>query len=628
MAEGALGGLLGGDDEAPALEAAVETRAGADAFAAALAADHAKYDPAVASAATDFLRDQSRLLKSQVEELNEQRALRLSHLESQHREGKIRRAGQRIRVGMQSFVALVIGLIAMGVVVMVYDAFTSRQVVVDAFKAPPVLQSRGVTGEVVAAGVLDTLQKLQDATRTSTKGLQSRGAWASDVKVEVPETGVSIGEVNRLLHERFGHDLHIGGELIQTGSGGLALTVRGDAAPAMAFTGGPEDLQKLTTEAAEYVYGRSQPVQYATYLVNVSRYADSAAFIRGALPRARSDAERAQLANIWANDYASLNQAGAAITKYRLAMSFSPPRTVQWWRAWGNLVGAVSAAGGEERGWRESQVMLKAMAAAPANKRPDPLYLVNPAQLTWDLQMELAGNLADARRNGGAGSSVSLEGPTLADGYALTHDPGQAARYMASSDPDDSVTKAEVLLLQGYAALDRGDAAGAVAPFDAFYKAWLADPNLQYTYNFQPCFVGLAYGLVGRMADAQAVFKRIGAWSLCDAVHGDVLAHAGDVAGAERVWAEGLKVAPDLPPVPLHRALFELGRGQLKPAEADAAFAAAKAPHWADPWKAWGDVLAREGRWKEALAKYDEALKYAPAWAELRAARAGAARRA
>ena len=48
-------------------------------------------------------------------------------------------------------------------------------------------------------------------------------------------------------------------------------------------------------------------------------------------------------------------------------------------------------------------------------------------------------------------------------------------------------------------------------------------------------------------------------------------------------------------------------------------------PHWADPLKAWGDVLARQGRWKEALAKYDAALKYAPAWAELHQARGVAA---
>ena len=46
-----------------------------------------------------------------------------------------------------------------------------------------------------------------------------------------------------------------------------------------------------------------------------------------------------------------------------------------------------------------------------------------------------------------------------------------------------------------------------------------------------------------------------------------------------------------------------------------------KAPHWADPLKAWGDVLVKQGNIKDALAKYDEVLKYAPNWKQLKEAR-------
>ena len=625
MAEGVLGGLLGEAEETPEVLEAGQ-RVAAEAYAASLATQQPPGDPKVARAAEHFLRRQARLIDLQAEELSEQRTLRLSHLVNQDREGRIRRAGQRIRVGMQSFLALVIGLITLGVLVMVYDAFTSRQVVVDAFRAPPALASRGVTGEVVAAGVLDTLQKLQAATRTVDKQLRTRGAWASDVKVEVPETGVSLGEIIRLLHERFGHDLHITGELVQSGSG-LSLTVRGEGVPAAAFTGGPEDLAKLTAQAAEYAYGRSQPIQYTTYLVQTGRYAEAIAFDQGAFPRAGSDEERAQLANSWGNANASLNQTITAVEKYRLAMSFAKPRSKVWWKAWGNVVGSISAGEGEEAGWREAHAMLQAAAAAPKHEGPDLLNLQNPAQMTWDLPLQVASTVADAKRNSGAGTTVTLEGPALADIYALMHDPALAARYLAASDPNDSVTKAETLLIQGYAALDGGDAANALVPMEAFWKAWLADANLQYTYNFQGCYTGLALGLAGRLKEAEAVFKRVN-WSLCDALQGDVLAHSGDLAGAQKAWAEGQRLRPDLPAVPLHRGVFELSQGQLNAAEADAAAAASKAPHWADPWKTWGDVLARERRWKLALGKYDEALKYAPAWAELHRARAAAARRA
>ena len=47
-----------------------------------------------------------------------------------------------------------------------------------------------------------------------------------------------------------------------------------------------------------------------------------------------------------------------------------------------------------------------------------------------------------------------------------------------------------------------------------------------------------------------------------------------------------------------------------------------------DPLKGWGDVLAKQGNAKQALAKYEEALKYAPNWKELKDLRGGLAKHA
>ena len=627
MAEGVLEELLGAREEPPELAPEVGQRASAEAFAASLAADQAKHDPAVAKAARRFLERQAHLLDLQAKELVRQSEHRLSNLIEQGVEGRLRRTGQRLRLAMQALMAVVVVLVVVGAVVMVIDAFASRSVVVEAFKAPPSLAARGVTGEVVASGVLDTLRKLQAATRTTDRRLETRGAWASDVKIEVPETGVSIGEIGRLLHERFGHDLHIDGDLMLTGAGGLSLTVRGDSIPAATFTGGAEDLEKLTTQAAEYVYGRSQPIQYGAYLIDSSRAAEAVEFIAGAFPRLTTDEDRSRMANGWGNAYAGMFKLKEAAEKYRLAMSYAKPRSTAWWKIWGNLVGAASGGAGEEVGWKESRRMLDAVSATPRGQLPPPTYLVNPAQSTWDLPLMLQALLDDARQNSGGGSQSTIDGPAIADVYALMHDPVDAARALASSDPADTTTKSEALLLQGYAALEQGDPAAAEPPLEAFYKAWVADVGLQYADNYQACFTGLALGLAGRSKEAEAVFARLPNQSLCWAFKGDVRGHGGDDAGARAAWAEGEKILPDLPAIPLHRGLYELSRGELKAAEADIALAARKGPHWADPWKAWGDVLAREGRWREALAKYDEALRYAPAWAELKAARAAAAKR-
>jgi tetratricopeptide (TPR) repeat protein len=613
MAEGLLGDLLGGEEERLENEAAAEARMGAEAFAIAVAADQAKHDPDVARATKAFLEKQSRLLEAQTDQLNEERPIRLRHLHGQSRESKIRRLGQRIRVAMQILTALVVAVIVLGLGVMIHDAFTSRTVVVELFDAPPALAARGVSGKVVAAGVLDALQQLQDATRGKTKGLATQSAWSSELKIEVPETGISIGEIDRLLHQRFGHDLHIEGELVQTESGGLALTVRGDDVAAKRFDGPAGDLDKLTASAAEYVYGRSQPLRFTRYLLSSRRYADAIAFIPVAFERATDNDQRVGFAGEWGTALMALNEPAQAVEKFRLAMTLRPND----WEAWALLTYVVQFVEGEEAGWREGTAMLAAVARSPKSTGPELALLINPAELTWDLPLMLAAALQDASYNNGAGASVLIAGPLVANIYSQMHNPVEAARYIAASDPSDATTKAEALLLTSYAALERDDAVAAIPPLETYWQAWQADTALQADHADTPCFLGLAYGMAGRLADAEAVFKRMGAWSRCFAFHGDVLERAGDLAGAEQVWAEGLKIGPDLPLVYLHRGLSELKRGDLKAAETDLSTAHAKAPHFADPLKAWGDVLVREGRSKDALAKYDEALKYAPDWVEL-----------
>jgi tetratricopeptide (TPR) repeat protein len=212
---------------------------------------------------------------------------------------------------------------------------------------------------------------------------------------------------------------------------------------------------------------------------------------------------------------------------------------------------------------------------------------------------------------------TTTDGPPIADAYTLLHDPVQAARYMTSSDTSDPPAQGEASILQGYAALDRGDAACAVAPLEAFDKIWLANPIIQASEKDQPCFLGLASGLVGRMAETEAAFKQVATpWSRCYAFHGQVLAHAGDGAGRSASGARACACCQP-PNVYLARGRWEMDHDDLTAASADLAAASAKAPHYADPLKAWGDLLAKQGRWKDALAKYDAALKYAPARAEL-----------
>jgi len=82
-----------------------------------------------------------------------------------------------------------------------------------------------------------------------------------------------------------------------------------------------------------------------------------------------------------------------------------------------------------------------------------------------------------------------------------------------------------------------------------------------------------------------------------------------------------VKLAPDLPAAYYSWGVALARHGDLLGAEVKLKEANLRGPHWADPLKAWGDVLVMQRATDKARAKYDEALKYAPNWKELKQAR-------
>jgi predicted negative regulator of RcsB-dependent stress response len=73
-----------------------------------------------------------------------------------------------------------------------------------------------------------------------------------------------------------------------------------------------------------------------------------------------------------------------------------------------------------------------------------------------------------------------------------------------------------------------------------------------------------------------------------------------------------VKLGPSIPSGYYSWGVALAKHGDLNGAVAKLKTANEKGLHWADPLKARGDVLAKQGKTKEALVKYEEALKYAP----------------
>jgi tetratricopeptide (TPR) repeat protein len=620
VAEGLLGGALGAEDERPEGEAP-EPVAAAEAFAAAIAAIASRQDPQVARDTSTFLKKQSRLLDIQAQHLEDEHALRLAHLHNLPREEKLRRFSLRLRVGFQIFIALVLSLLGLGVLVMLHDVFTSRGVVVELFEAPPALAARGMTGKVVASGLLDELNSLQAATRTTTAKRSLANAWASDVKLALPEAGISIGELSRLLKARFGHDLHIDGDLVETDDGGFALSVRGDGVSPMTFTGGASQLSKLTRQAAEHVYAQAQPAAWATYLQNSARYAEAIAFCKAAY-LAADKADRPSLLNTWAN---SLENSGGsareALDLYKASARMQP----DFWIAHNNIMNALWGLADEEGAWKAGEELRRIAGGRPG--RAPEIFFQNQDTMTWNLPVWLASTIADTEHNAGGGSQFTSTGVGVAEIYARMHDDAAARLAMntVKADPNDPTIPAQMHFARALLASQAGDTTTALEEITAYGTAF-ANPVVSSNFPGYSCWIAPIQEAAGHREAADAALKAGGSYVDCYRFRADILDGRGDWIGAQRAYAEAVALAPDLPAGYYSWGLALARHGDLPGAEAKLRAANQRGPHWADPLKAWADVLMQQGHVRNALSKYDDALRYAPNWAALNAARDAAAK--
>jgi tetratricopeptide (TPR) repeat protein len=504
------------------------------------------------------------------------------------------------------------------VVALVISAFRSNAVLVDEFKSPPALTARGLSGETVAQAVLDRLTDIQSATRVIGAKRSTSAGWGGDIKIEVPETGVSLGEIAKILRETVGHDTHIGGDLVQQSDGRLTLTVRVEGVDAKGFTGSPDQFDTLAEQAAEYIYGAVDPGSFSAYLFQQGRYAEAAKVRRllvsmATMPRARS---------------AALEKLGTAL--FYLHSAEAEPVTRQAieldpenWYARSMLV-LMLKRGREEDAWREAQAFYVAAAHAPKSRRTRPWDFRTTLPMTQDWAAFVIAIEDSPTVSGGGGPAVIKAAGILARGELELHDWDATERTLGLMSDDDPVAPVVRAEFYGRRALEQGRIADAVKVMASL------TPSNPIFDNFPDlaCWPGLAYELADQPAQAQAIYAAEPTMTSCRAFHADGLEHRGDRAGADAAYAQAITLAPDLPFAYQRQGLTLLARGELDAAAAKFEAAHIRGPHWADPLKGEGDVLARKGQWAAAIARYDQALTFAPAWVELHQARDAALGRA
>jgi hypothetical protein len=535
----------------------------------------------------------------------------------------------RIKAVRDGALALGAAALAFGAAWFVWDASEARGLVVHAFSVPPDLAARGFTGDVAAQRFLDKTAPIQTLSNSARPPKSFEDNWVDNVSLEIPSTGLSLEQVSAWLRGRLGRETHVRGEIVRQGDQ-LILTVRAgrDAAPAR--TGTDADLDTMMQGAAEDVFRLKQPYLYANYLrSDPARRAEIDA-IFAVLVEDRSALERgwAYLGRgvLKANDTGDMR--GGLADELR-AVETMPDLAL----AWVNAGGFAYELGRAEQSYcltrrglevyqRGGARMMEQEAAKVVVTRAE----ASRARYVGDHQEEVAAwdRFPDLVSYAGWRAVAPY---AASEALARNHDTTAAKRRLASLPLQDPVQI--VLTHTGVRSSPRlptlaisaamGDWAAVERQGLALDAAMRAEPSMVESRGvFIWPWIARAWAEQGRFDAADRLMSSAPAdcWP-CLRARARIAALRGDVAGADRLYAEAVRQGPSLPFAYAEWAEAKLRRGDAAGALYLLDQAVERGPRWADPQKYWGDALMARGDEAGAIRKYRAAADRAPQWGAL-----------
>ncbi len=651
MADDLFEGVLGGDEDRS--ESAVpEAAAGAEAFAAAIAAIASRQDPGVARKTEAFLDKQAHLLDLQAQHLKDEHTSRLTHLRLTVGAAKRKRYADYMRNGLYTCIAL----LALGVVIaavrMTVEAMSDHSLVVEDFTVPSDFAARGITSQALAEDLASRVAAIRAVANSHSPDYsrEVRADQGGMLKVQIPETGISVDELERFLHRWLGHQTIVSGELREGPGGAISLVLHIAGTDPISVRGSSADLDGLMQTAAEKAFEIFDPYNDAIYLA-VTGHPDEAydaieRYVHG--PRLSAMPRREQAA---AYALIALSPDVRRDLSSALVVTDIDPRVATGWAlaaSTSSILGHDAAAVDFSR-----QALGTKRRDQPASEQDSYSELITVAHATIDRAL---GDFAALRSD----YEAQLRGyRPVADQYAyyaqvaaLLHDETTARQDLAvalvGGSPDSTVLQARWGVSSAAGDWVQAlDAAKALVPQEKAQVPESSVQNLsgsletQVATEYRP-LLAYAEAMTGDTTSATALIsqtptdcylcvrtraKIAAAAAAAAAAGGDPASAAANGATADRWFAEAVRQAPDLPMAYYEWGEALLARGDLAGAARELSVAHEKGPHFADPLKDWGDVLAKQGHWSDALAKYDEALKYAPNWAALKQARRVAAKK-
>ncbi len=581
-------------------------------------------DPAMREEVRDYLKRQAELAALQIEDLKREDAVR-------HWSLRIHHISDVLKLGFELAAAAIVTIIVVFIGTAVWKAAHDDGLVIEAFNVPGDMAANGLTGQVIATQLQDRLAWMQAHADTIRAAGTFRNDWGNDIKVQIPDTGISIGEFYRYLAGWLGHETRISGEVWRRG-GGVAVSVRTGNGAAVVFRGREAELDALVARAAEYVYGQTQPYRYTVFLgQQKNRSAEALAAVR-ALALYGPAEEKPWAYSRWGLALDNSGDFKAALEKQRIAAKLNPELP----HVFANLAEAEANFGHDEAELRDNTRAL-VLLRSPEAKQLAAYAVATDIPVTSAMIAEATGDFTQAltllpqveaiQEYGNSHSSA----PIMIDAdLARDHDvAGSMAvnREAVNAEFDAIRLTSTTDYSWDVPPLPKMMRAVALDDWKAVRADLIATDGLPEAGNpaVKPLLPVLTWPWLAyadaRLGDFRAadvlIGKTPGDCYLCVRMRGNILATEKNWNAASYWFADAIRQAPSIPFAYADWGAMLMAKGDLDGAIAKFTLANSAGPHFADPLEMWGEALIAKNRSDLALAKFAEAAKYAPNWGRL-----------
>jgi tetratricopeptide (TPR) repeat protein len=356
-----------------------------------------------------------------------------------------------------------------------FDAVAQEKIVVDAISTPPEMIARGLTKEIAAQRLIDSIQHI-NATAGTEKAKYEAASISSSVEgLNVPDAAASVKQFLLLLRKYAGiSDARITGEFICTnekcGRDAMTLRLRISGKVSTSLDVDPTGTRNETEymeKAAERIIKEVDPYVYASYLIGRDKKDDAYKISRSMYILNHKDAKWGYLmmGNHYSDDKANKTEA----VKYYMRAISADRRFSQAYNNIGNvyLESAYEKEDGPDReadlGYAE-RVYLKAIRIEPCDASShDGIALIHMERRNYAMAEKAARQAVKCDQNEGAYlATLARIRMRMADDAAQI-DAAQILNDAIVIDPDDS----EVSFAMGELQELRGDYAAAAKYFKA-----------------------------------------------------------------------------------------------------------------------------------------------------------------